>query len=427
MLNAWLRARRPGTLAAAALLLLAMPAAAQPGGPRDLVDRLSTRLDARLAVRPDDDTLRTLDAAQPDGDRATVTAAVMGAPTAETDLIALTVEMPGPGPRLLLVDAGAVFLAPNGDGYVLVPNQQAILEQPTTTLTFQALPLRPDREPPPLGTSLNAAWSNDPGLIAVLRIVQHIEAEDSKRLSRYVREKAPDTFEVDTFLDNRDVKLARWMRWSKNPFGRLEARVPRDGLRFAIFAVTAGYTIQGTADWLRLHRAMDMQPAIDQAWAIAKQTEYLLERAGLNFGVFSPAHAPFHFNQGVAAYQRNDLEAAAKSFQEAKRLSPRLADAQYNLGVVRYRQGDYAGANEELKVAGGIDGAGADVFFNRGAVLYRLGEKLNAARQFRTVLKLNPKDPDAERWLQMADPEGKTKPKPPPKKERRGRRGKRRR
>ncbi|MCA9557139.1 MAG: tetratricopeptide repeat protein [Myxococcales bacterium] len=427
MRKAWLRAGRRWALVPVALLLLAAPAAAQPGGPSDLVDRLSTRIGGALAVAPDDDTLRTLDAAQPEGERATVIVVVMGVSTDATDLIALTVEMPGPGPRLLLVDAGAVFLAPNGAAYVLVPNQQAILEQPTSTLTFQALPLNPDAEAPPLGTPLTAAWSNDPGLIAVLRIVQHIEAEDSKRLSRYVREKTPGTFEVDTFLDNRDVKLARWMAWSKNPFGRLEARVPRDGLRFAIYAVTAGYTIQETADWLRLHRAMDMQPAIDRAWVIAKQTEYLLERAGLNFGVFSPAHAPFHFNQGVAAYQRNDLEAAAKSFQEAKRLSPRLADAQYNLGVIRYRQGDYAGANEEFKVAGGMDGAGPDVFFNRGAVLYRLGDLLNAARQFRTVLEKNPKDPDAAQWLERADPEGKTKPKPPPKRKRKGRRGKRRR
>ncbi len=403
-----------------ALLLAAGTAAAQPD---DRVDRLSSRLDPSLRGDAAGDRLRDLEPATDRATRATVTAAAMGTPDDDVDRITLTVEMPGEGPRLLLVDAGAVFRGPGGADYVLVPNQQIILDKPRTELSLEALPMTAAAPTPPAGTPLKAAWSNDPGLIAVLRTVQLIEAEDSQRLSRYVKETQPGHFEVETFLDNRDVKLARWMSWHKNPFDRLVARLPRPAIRFAILAVTAGFTIREAADWLRLQRAMDMEPAIARAWEIAPQAEYVLERAGLNFGVFSAKHADFHFNQGVAAYLRSDLAAAAKAFHEVKRLSPDQIDAQYNLGVVKYRAGDFAGANEDFKVAGGMNGAGPDVFFNRGAVLYRLGDKLNAARQFRRVLELNPRDPDAQQWLDRADPEGLTKPKPV-KKKRSKRRGK---
>lgn len=417
---------RVWTRVVAVLALAGAPAgAAEDGsGLNALVDRLSTRVDGSLAGDAAPSIFRDLEPAPAEGERATVTAAVMGPSREGPDeaaVVRLTVRMPGAGPRLLLVDAGLVLRGPGGADYAPVPNQRFVLSQPETVVEIEALPLWPDAPPPPEGTPLRAVWSNDPGLIAVLRTFQRLEAEDAPKVARYVRER-DGAFVVDTFLENRDVRVARWMSWSRDAAGELRGRLPRDALRFAIFAVTSGYTIQETADWLRLHRKMDMNPAIGAAWDVAKQTEYVLERAGLNFRVFSPNYAEFHYNQGVAAFRRNDLEAAEKAFREATDLDGSMAVARYNLGVTLYRAGRYQEAAEVFLIASGMEKADANTFFNRGATLFRLGDKLGAARAFRRALELNPRDPDAADWIEKADPEGVTKPKPKRRERRRGRR-----
>lgn len=405
-------------------------AAPAEGGIASLVDRLSERLDAGLLGAADGEAFRAAEPAARVPERATVAAVAMGEPAAgpggdPVETLRITVRMPGEGPRLFLVDAGAVFRGPGGADYVAVPNQRFILDAPEKVLDLEALPVWASKPRPAAGTPLTAVWSNDPGLITLLRTVQHIEAANLERIARYVTEK-DGQFTVNTFVDNQDVRLARWMTWSRNIAGRLEGRVPRDGIRFAILAVTSGYTIQETADDLRLDRSLDMEPAIQRSWAIAKQTEYLLERAGLNFRVFSPNHADFHFNLGVARFRQEKLEEAVKAFGEALKRNPDMVDAQFNLGVTLYRQGDYPGADRALLIASGMKGAGAEVFYNRGAVQFRLGDKLAAARNFRQALTLNPQHVEAERWLKLADPEDRTKPEPPPepksKKKRKGRR-----
>ncbi|MEZ4471338.1 MAG: tetratricopeptide repeat protein [bacterium] len=401
-----------------ALVLLLGAAHAQDeegGGLNALVDRVSERLDAALGDEPpaDDDRFRTIEPARAEGERSTVAAAVMGAAVEGVDRIKLTVTMPGSGPRLLLVDAGAVFRAPDGAAYVLCPNQKFLLEAASTEVEAEALPLKGDQEAPAPGTALKALKSNDPGVIAVLRAAQRLEGEDTQRLSRYISEKegAP---KVDTFLDNQDVRLARRMSWSRNVVGKLEGRLPRDDIRFALLAVTDGYTITQTVDWLRLHRKLEMQPAIDLAWEIVPGIEYLLERATLRHRTFSPRHAEYHFNQGVAAFARGDLDAAQKAFEAALEKQAGMVEAQYNLGVVLYRKGDYEGAKGVFLVASGMDGAPADAAYNRGAAEYRLGDKLAAARAFRAALAINDKHTEAAAWLEKADPEGKTAPPPPP-------------
>jgi hypothetical protein len=400
-----------------------VPATAQSN---ELVDRLSERVDGRLLAHPDDPKLRDLPPARTHAVRATVTAAVLGAPGPETATIELTLEMPGAGPRLFLADTGVVWLSAEGGRYVVIPNQRAVLEGARQKVKLQALALAPEPPNGPPGATLTAASTNDPGLIAVLRTLHRIEAEDSKRAARYVREEN-GVFEVKTIVDNRDVELARWLTWSKTRFGRVAAQYPRDGLRFAILAVTRGFTIQETADWLRKHRKLDMNPAIARSWEVASTAEYLLERAGLNHRVFSPRHADYHFNQGAAAYARDDLPAALKAFKAAKGRANKMVDAQYNLAVVKYRMGEYKSADSELLVAGGLPNAGANVFYNRGAVRYRLGDKLGAARAFRKALERNPKDPQAAEWLKRADPDDVTKPKPKKRRRKRKRRGRRKR
>jgi hypothetical protein len=375
------------------------------------IDHFSLRIDAGLAVEPDSDRLRPLEPARAEGEKASVTGLVMGEPKGTLDHVKLTVTQPGAGPRLLLIDAGAVLRGPEGADYVLLPNQKFLVEGAQSEVVAEALPLWPDKPTPAPGTPLKAVWSNDPGIIAILRTVQRLEAEDTQRLARYISEKegAP---KVDTFLDNQDVRLAKRMSWGRNAVGKLEGRMPRDDVRFALFAVTSGFTITQTVDWLRLHEKLDMQPAIDRSWEITPGIEYLLERATFNHRVFSPNHAEYHFNLGAAAYAKGDLAAAEAAFEKATEKNAKMFEAQYNLGVVLYRKGDHARAKDVFLVAAGMEGATADAHYNRGAADFRLGDKKAAARAFRKALELNERHVEAAEWLAKADPEGATAPPP---------------
>lgn len=366
-----------------------------------------------------------------------VEAAVMALPAPtepDTDRVALTVSVPAPGPdapfegaRLLLVDAGAVFFGPDGGVFIPVPNQRVVVWPPLSTVEVEVLPLRPDAPRPAAGTALTAGLTRDPALLGVLRTVHRIEAEDVARLRRYVKRDG-DGFSVKTFVRNEDVRVAGWMEWQADARGRPVGRLPRDALRFSIYAVTAGYTIQDIADWLRTHRKMDMEPAIEQAHEAARQVEFVLERAGLGYRTLSPRHAEFNVNRGVEAFAQGDLERAEKLFRAAIEQQPSLWVAHYDLGVTLYRAGKYKEASSAFLIASGIEGAPARVFYNRGATLYRLEDPLGAARQFRKALGVDAEDAESKAWLAKADPEDKTAPPPPEpkkKKRRRRRRGRR--
>lgn len=345
----------------------------------------------------------------------------------DTDRVRFIVEAPEGDPRLLLVDAGPVWFTPDGAAWLAVPNQRGVASPPKSAITVDLLPLRPEQDRPAPGDPLTAAMTADPALLAVLRTVQRIEADDVARLRRYVKRDG-DTFTVKTFVRNEDVRVAAWMEWRAGPGGRPVGTLPRDAVRMAIYAVTAGYTIQDIADWLRTRRAMDMEPAIEAARTLARQSEFLLERAGLEYRILSPRHAEFMYNQGVDAFEVGELERAEKHFRAAIESRPEMIDAHYNLGVTLYRAGKYKEASSAFLIASGIEGAPARVFFNRGATLYRLDDQLGAARQFRKALAAGHADPErVQAWIEKTDPEGKTAPPPPePKKKRRRRRRSRR-
>lgn len=361
-----------------------------------------------------------------------VEAAVMASPAPsapDVDRVVLTVRLdaapdaPVGGARLLLVDGGAVFFAPGGGAFVPVPNQRAVVSPPGASVEIEVLPLVPAATRPAAGTALTAGLTSDPALLAVLRTVQRIESEDAERLRRYVR-PAGDGFAVETIVRNEDTRVAEWMVWRPDARGRPVGTLPRDAVRFAIFAVTAGYTIQDVADWLRTHRKLDTEPAIAEAREQVRQAEFVLERAALGFRTLGPRHAEFNFNRGVAAFEASDLERAEGLFRTAIEQQATLWPAHYNLGVTLYRAGRYADASNAFLIASGIEGATSAVFFNRGATLYRLGDLLGAARQFRKVLEIDADDEAAKVWLAKADPEGKTAPPPPAPEKKRPTRGK---
>jgi len=401
--------------AALAVVFLTGTASAETGtgGVNALVDRLSGRIAPDLAAPSDGEAFRALDAPG-DGDRLTV----KGITLARCDerqrcTLKIDVAQPGTGPRLLLVDAGAVFRGPGGADLVAVPNQRFVVEKSMATLEVEALPIWWKRPLPAENTPLKAVGSNDPGLIAVLRSVQRIESEDVARLRRYVKDTG-GTLSVETFLDNEDVRAARYMSWYRDAAGQVQGHYPREAILFAIYAVTSRFTINEVADWYRSVEKLDMNPAIAAAGEAARKVETLLERAGLNYRVFSPNHADYHLNRGVRAYRNGDLEAAEKAFQMAVGKQNTLLAAHYNLGITLYRRGKYEDAEAAFQVAIGLPDAPAEAYYNRGATLFRNGNKLGAARMFRRALELNPRDPEAGPWLAKADPENKTRPAPPP-------------
>jgi tetratricopeptide (TPR) repeat protein len=412
------RGRRPlGILASVALTVALLGGPAQAGtgadGVNTFVDRLSGRIATSLAAPAEGEAFRALDAPG-EGDRLTVNGVVLArCDERQRCTLKIDVAQPGSGPRLLLVDAGAVFRGPGGADLVAVPNQRFVVEKSQATLDVEALPIWPKRPLPPENTALKAAASNDPGLIAVLRSVQRIESEDVARLRRYVKDTG-GTLSVETFLDNEDVRAARWMTWYRDAAGQIQGRYPRDAIQFAIYAVTSGYTINEVADWYRSIEKLDMNPAIAAAGEAARKVETVLERAGLNYRVFSPNHADYHLNRGVRAFRNGDLDAAEKAFKMAIDKQNTLVAAHYNLGITLYRKGKYEDAEAAFQVAIGLPDAPAEAFYNRGAALFRNGDKLGAARMFRRALDLNPRDPEAGPWLEKADPENKTRPAAPP-------------
>ncbi len=314
-------------------LLFIIGSAQAQGGINALVDRVSERVDEGLGgeIEPDEEHLRPLQRG-PQDDKITI----VGARWAPGG-VALQLSMRDAGPRLLLVDAGLVVRGPSGADYVLVPNQRHVVQKARSQVVLEAVPLLPNKPEPAPGATLEFVRSNSAGVLAVLRTVQKIEAEDAKKLRRYLR-KGPQGYEVAANVVNRESRLARWMTWTEGPDGQPAGELPRSMIMFALWAVTADGTIGDIADWLRRTRKMDMEPAIKAAWPFAQQAEYLLERAGLNYRVFSPAHVDYHLNVGLEAFRRNDLIAAKKAFKEAARLGgndPRPQERALSQGRIR--------------------------------------------------------------------------------------------
>ncbi len=95
-----------------------------------------------------------------------------------------------------------------------------------------------------------------------------------------------------------------------------------------------------------------------------------------------------HFNLGLIAARKGDLQGAIKEYQEALKDEPKFALAQIGLGQARYRLGQVKEAVESYEAAIKLAPDFPDAHYHLGFAAYRAGNRELAADSFRKVLEL---------------------------------------
>jgi tetratricopeptide (TPR) repeat protein len=99
--------------------------------------------------------------------------------------------------------------------------------------------------------------------------------------------------------------------------------------------------------------------------------------------------------EGIAAFERGDVDAARASFRKALGLNPREAEAHMYLGLIADRAGDLEGAARHFGDAARLAPATAPARNNYGVILLRLGRTREAAAEFEASLRADPQQPSA--------------------------------
>jgi tetratricopeptide (TPR) repeat protein len=152
------------------------------------------------------------------------------------------------------------------------------------------------------------------------------------------------------------------------------------------------------------------------------------------------------FDEGIAASQANNYDAAIAAFARAAEINPNCADCQYNMGYMYAQKKDYEKAEAAYKkavelrpeyaeaynglatiynaqrkfdlaseaskkgmevgggaAAAGAGGAGnADAMYNQGVILWNAGKIPDAKKQFEAAVAANPNHAEAHYQLGMA-------------------------
>jgi tetratricopeptide (TPR) repeat protein len=100
-------------------------------------------------------------------------------------------------------------------------------------------------------------------------------------------------------------------------------------------------------------------------------------------------------NEGAAALERDDLNAARQSFQRALEVDRDNVAAHTYLGVIADREGNLVEAEKHFSAAAIAAPLSPEARNNHGAILLRMGRREQAATQFEISLRLDKNQPSA--------------------------------
>jgi len=100
-------------------------------------------------------------------------------------------------------------------------------------------------------------------------------------------------------------------------------------------------------------------------------------------------------NEGVARYEKGDLDGAIADYTKAIELDPRNAAAYNNRGAARKNKGDVDGAIADYDKAIELDPRYVRAYANRGLARRKKGDLDEAIADYTKALELDPRDADA--------------------------------
>jgi Tfp pilus assembly protein PilF len=100
-------------------------------------------------------------------------------------------------------------------------------------------------------------------------------------------------------------------------------------------------------------------------------------------------------SEGIAAFERGDLNAARTLLQQAVEANPQAATAHTFLGAIADQTGDLAAAERHFARAATLTPRSASARNNYGAVLLRLNRECEATAEFEAALRADAKQPNA--------------------------------
>ncbi|GEM_PF-3662503 len=143
---------------------------------------------------------------------------------------------------------------------------------------------------------------------------------------------------------------------------------------------------EGLPDWLSGEGEAPAQP----------QEEVTLPTAPPEGSLPPPNQVVAAYQAGLAAWEENRLDEAARYFEQTVRLDPNHVQAYDYLGSVYFLLGQSDKAIQAYKRALSIDPNYAESYFNLGLVYQETGDRDNAIAMFEQYLKLDPDSTFAE-------------------------------